>query len=926
LNDKCFSGPDLINKLVHVLVRFRQNAFAYSADIEGMYYQVIIPPEDRDALRFLWKIDGELKEFRMTRHLFGGVWCASSSTFALRKAVKGQETNLVAHDTVFRSFYVDDCLRSEETEQEVVDGAMATTKVLQDHGFHLTKFISNTDALLNSLPQEDVAASAKDIGHLPSVLGMRWEISSDAFHFQFNSILDPETVTRRHMLSIISSIYDPLGCLSPLLIKDKMILQDAVRLKLQWDDPVTDELAADWMQWLVSLRTMAKVSIARCIKPWPVPECVSQLHHFSDACDKAFGSCTYLRTISCSGQVHVSLLFAKAKVAPMRKVTIPRLELEAALLSVKSDVMLRGELDIPLLESVFWCDSQIVLSYITNESRRFVTFIANRVATIHAHTSVAQWRFVNSECNAADVISRGGKISSNWFEPPLLVQHHPEWWESGPRSAHIIQPQVQVHAHPLDVLMDHFSDFFRLKRAVAWILRAKFVLLSKVKGKSLHLSPDITPSEMQNAEVEILLHAQLTSFPSEIALLSAGKPVSSRSPIRKLDPFVSSDGLLRVGGRLKRNNSLHPIIISHKHRIAHLICHHYHGIAHSGTEWVVSLIRRVFWVTRIRGIVKSVASGCILCKKLFSPTVQQKMADLPQQRIEAYHPPFSFVGIDCFGPFLVKRARSEVKRYGCLFCCFSTRAIHLELLDSLDCDSFVNAFRRFTARRGQPQEVFSDNGTNFIAGSKIIAKKAESSCIRWHFNPPTASHFGGVWERLIRTVRKVFSAVVPGNARLSDETLRTVFCEVESIVNSRPITHVSDDPNDPAALSPNQLIMLNRLPSVPPGSYGEADVFRRRWRCVQHISNEFWRRWLREYLPLLHSRQKWLHPKPSLSAGDIVLVDSGPTPRYVWPLARVMEVKKSEDGLVRSVKLLLKNGTEILRPVAKCVRLEGNVV
>jgi hypothetical protein len=669
------------------------------------------------------------------------------------------------------------------------------------------------------------------------------------------------------------------------------------------------------------------------MKPWASLECVSELHHFSDASERGFGSCTYLRSISQAGDVYVSLVLSKAKVSPMKKVTIPRLELEAALLSVKADVMLRSQLDLVLLDSVFWVDSQIVLAYINSPSRRFRTFVANRVAAIQTHTEPSQWRYIRSSDNPADLLSRGGTISPPWFAGPDFLRHHKSTWKPYVMEVHTANfflsfqdslPALEqvLPQSPLDVLISHYSDWSKLKRAVGWMLRLKSFLLKRDCVKS----PVLSPAELDAAEQVLISHAQQEYFAEEIRCLEAGRKLKISSPIIKLDQFLDSSNLLRVGGRLRRlNDDVHPVLVSHKHRIARLIVSHFHSLAHLGTEWVVSLIRQRFWVTRVRGVVKSVAVNCVTCRKLFGSPGKQKMADLPRQRIEPYHPPFSFVGVDCFGPLIVRRARSEVKRYGCLFCCFSTRAVHIELLDSLDCDSFVNAFRRFAARRGQPREVFSDNGTNFVAGSKKLSENHGADSVVWHFNPPSASHFGGVWERLIRTVRKVIAGVVPNTARLTDECLRTVLCEVESIVNSRPLTHVSCDPNDPMPLTPNQLIMLNKCPLPPPGSFQEADVYGRRWKCVQHIASEFWHRWIREYLPMLQSRSKWLHATLPIVVGDIVLIAGESSPRGVWRLAKVLEVRESLDGLVRSVRLRLKNGHEVLRPVSKCVKLESSL-
>ena len=264
--------------------------------------------------------------------------------------------------------------------------------------------------------------------------------------------------------------------------------------------------------------------------------------------------------------------------------------------------------------------------------------------------------------------------------------------------------------------------------------------------------------------------------------------------------------------------------------------------------------------------VKSVLRGCFDYKRRQAPLGEQQMADLPTDRVTPVKPPFTFVGVDCFGPFVVRRGRSHVKRYGVLFTCLSIRAIHLEVAHRLDTDSFINAMRRFIARRGQPEEVRSDNGGNFVRGERELREAIEGwnqnkigefllqRNVRWKFNPPGGSHHGGVWECCIRTVRKVMG-VLPKEQILDDEGLATLLCEVESIVNGRPVTKVSDDPRDLEALTPNYLPLLRSGPSAPPGLFSKDEIYsRRRWRQVQYLADIFWRRWIKKYLPSLQGR------------------------------------------------------------------------
>ena len=311
------------------------------------------------------------------------------------------------------------------------------------------------------------------------------------------------------------------------------------------------------------------------------------------------------------------------------------------------------------------------------------------------------------------------------------------------------------------------------------------------------------------------------------------------------------------------------------------------------------------------------------------------MAPLRQERMTPDKPPFSFVGIDYFGPLIVKVARSNHKRYGVIFTCLATRAVHLEVAHTLDTDSFLAAFQRFVSRRGRPLKVFSDNGTNLTSGERELKEAIQSwnqrtindrllqQEISWHFNPPHASHAGGVWERLIRSVRRILKSIVREQL-LNDESLLTLITEVEKILNDRPITYVSDDASDPEPLSPSKLLLLRDNSCLPYGIFDKKDTYARRWwRQVQYMASVFWRRWFREYLPALQAREKWQRSHRSMREGDVVLIGDEKVPRGEWPIGRVTSVNIGRDGLVRSCTVKTAR-SELVRPIVKLYLLEGS--
>ncbi len=294
--------------------------------------------------------------------------------------------------------------------------------------------------------------------------------------------------------------------------------------------------------------------------------------------------------------------------------------------------------------------------------------------------------------------------------------------------------------------------------------------------------------------------------------------------------------------------------------------------------------------------------------------------------------------MDYFGPFEIRQGRVTRKRYGVIFTCMTTRAVHIEVADSLDTSSCINALRRFISRRGNVKEITSDNGTQMVAANKELSQAikqldeqhiqrfAADKGITWKFNPPGASHHGGVWERHIRTIRKILQSMLTEQylkVAQNDDQLHTLMCEIEATLNNRPITTKSEDPYDLDVLTPNHLLQPQSTMNFPPGIFNEKDVYaRKRWRQVQYMADVFWRRWSAEYLPMLQKRQKWLQPERNLEVGDVVLIVDSSAPRNSWTMGKVEKVNLGSQDLVRSAVIKTKTST-LVRPISKlCLLLE----
>ena len=971
LNSCLLQGPDLTNSLVGVLTRFREESVAFIGDIESMFYQVKVPPEQRSFLRFLWWPDGSFqttpRDYQMTVHLFGAVSSPSIANFALRKTALFAPNPQIT-STILTNFYVDDCLKSLESIPAAISHIDELRTTCMAGGFRLTKFVSNEVKVMQSIPGEEHSKEIQkcDLAGVESLieraLGVQWDIKSDQFGFSIK--LKDRPFTRRGILSMMSSIFDPLGFLGPVILPAKKLLQDLCKEQYDWDETIPEEHMQTWREWLGTLHKLKDLKIERQVcgrsSGLANSNAVKELHVFADASSIGYGAVVYQRTFDSKDPVNVviSFMIGKSRLAPIKMVTIPKLELNAAVTGIKLATMMKYELDG--VDSItYYTDSTTVLHYIQNDKKRWPVFVANRVQLIRNFSDPAEWHYVSSDLNPADDASRGISVEellneSVWLKgPDFLHDQNKQDFASNESELEVHEVAVQVSQAKTDAvhyLIHYFSSWQRLKMAVAVFSKVKCILRDRVRAKQDpsitrdHASYTIKVSDIEQAETQILQWLHLAYFQKEINDLSndLNNSVAKSSPLRSLDPFIEN-GILRVGGRLRHANLdnaiKHPVILPRKSHITSLVIDHMHKrLGHAGRNHVLSELRQTYWIISANSAVRNAIYQCVTCRKLRGPSGEQKMADLPTCRVDDTAPPFTSTGVDYFGPFIIHERRKNVKQYGVLFTCLASRAIHIEIAESLDTDSFLNALRRFVARRGNIRQLYSDNGTNFVGAEKElkaslkemnqghIESQLRNIGIDWKFNPPLASNMGGAWERLIRTVRKVLSGLLQEHSnRLDRESFSTLICEVEAIVNSRPLTCSSGDGCDLEPLTPNHILTgRTQVTTPPPGIFDRDDLYvRRRWRRVQYLSNLFWSRWKNEFLLLQQRRQKWNQPRRNMHVGDIVIMRDDNTPRNEWPLGIVKAVEPDSTGYIRVVTVKTQH-SEYKRPINKLVLLVPN--
>jgi transposase InsO family protein len=477
--------------------------------------------------------------------------------------------------------------------------------------------------------------------------------------------------------------------------------------------------------------------------------------------------------------------------------------------------------------------------------------------------------------------------------------------------------------------VQRFSSWQKLIRATAWCQR--FIKNCRVQPHNRQKGP-LTVEELEGAEKLWWLEVQSSCFGKDRKSNRTGGKFSYR--LEKLSPILDSDGVIRVAGRIERAEGVQfatrsPVILDGKHRYVELMIQHLHRNAnHQGIETVINRLRENYWIIKCRLTVKQQFANCLYCKRRKAKPAQPLMGQLPIERFAHNEKPFTNTGVDFFGPFLVTVGRRTEKRYGVLFTCLTIRAVHLEVAHDLTTSSCIMAIRRMVSRRGTVRKMFSDNGTNLRGADRELRQAIEelddtelydelaNERMEWHFIPPAAPHMGGAWERMIGTVKRALLTVM-AQRKLTDEILLTVFAEVENIVNSRPLTHISEDHSDPLSLTPNHFLLGSPDFVSAPGAFGNDGCnWRRRWRVAQHITDHYWKRWLKEYVPTLVSRSKWTRPERNLAVGDVAVIDDPCLPRGQWPLGVIDEVLPGRDGVVRTVDIRVAKGV-LRRPAVK---------
>ena len=963
LNDCLFTGD-----LFEILLNFRLHRVGLLADIEKAFLMVGLKPSDRDCTRFLWVkdihqplSDENLVIFRFLVVLFGIV----CSPFLLNATVKHhltQYSNWVASD-MQNKFYVDKLVTSVMDSDVAMDYYSVAKTIMNEAKMNLHEWKSNDPQVIAQIPANDCVA-----GNDTKVLGLNWNTKEDVLSLK--SILQPsveilEAPTKRFVLHFISLVYDPLGLVTPIMYFAKILMQDIWKSKIAWNDKIPENTMITWKKLFTEILKISDLRIPRWCGATSFANL--ELHAFGDASKRAYACVVYMRWLE-FGIWKTTFLCSKNKVGPVVELTLPRMELQATHLASEVVRAVRLKLEKKVMRLVLWTDSQIVLWWLSGE-KPLKQYVNNRVKNIKAVTE--EFRYCPTKLNPADIPSRGCKVEELaennlwWNGPEFLCLNETDWPEQPipvqpPIDSCLLETQKCVHidvvadesgpTSPFELQAHNFCKLTKLLRVTAWTLR----FVNRLRKKT-DQTGSLTAGEIQNAKELWDRFVQAETFPEELKGLRQGR-VSNTGLEGQLGLYLNDQDIICCKGRLGNAEislfAAYPKLLPKNHAYTNLVVLHKHKmILHQGVKHTLTNIRQEYWIPCGRQLVKKLLNRCVICKKWCGKGFQvPEAAPLPEMRLKD-GVPFHYTGTDFCGPLYVRREKNmSDKCYICIFTCAVTRAIHLEIVEDLTTQTFLLALRRFIACRGQPKLICSDNAKTYKLAVKTLEEMwvevvldeelhdyISGEGIEWKFNVARASWYGGIFERLIGSVKNTLKKVI-GKSILTFRELETQIAEIGAILNSRPMTYVHSDVNDGMPLTPNHFLCINQVIGLPHHKENQDDPdfnpspttatqMIGRIKARNSMLEEFWKSWKADYLTNLRehhcNRGHGSQNETKVELGDVVIIKDT-TPRAKWRLGIIEKLIKSHDDRVRAAIVRVGRNTRMDRSLAQLVPLEIN--
>ena len=998
INDCLLAGPPLQPDIVGILLRFRLNKIALVCDISKMFFQIANLKEDKKWHRFLWRenFDDKIEHWNMDVTTFGFIDSPFKAIYAVRDNLiktistlpvtdKNKAMVKAATDALI-NMYVDDFISGRNNLKEAHDLFNDLNDIFDRAGFPLRKWLSNDSKLMALIPEElrgetkvkvsltDVKLDANEM-NLTKALGVEWDTENDRLTYDsFSDLSIAEKVTKRVMLSTTARLFDPLGGVSPFVLRGKILAQECWKEKLDWDEEVPAKMAKEWRQWAEQIKDLSKVHMPRCVKQHEVKK--QELHCFTDASEKAIGAVVYLKVFYVNGKIDSNLIVAKGKVASVKEITLPRKELNAVVLGAKLVSHAAKELNINDRDIYCHTDSLTAWQWLQKTPTDWKIYVKNRVLDVQSLIKKDHIFHVPGVQNPADLVSRGTEISkldSFWFKGPTFMTtpalHAPQKQSLETEECKLEKNKSKsisllTKTDPTEEFKDIIktSNYKSFLRRTAYMTRMTDACLSRGSGqrpKELKISTE----ELLEAEYFWIRQAQQTAYPTEYNRLSYGHNIQQGSKLTTLAPFLDNKtGVMRCKSRLVEGNvtfeQAHPAILPrpnvtnlqsiNQDFIARFIYENHMQTQHAGANWLHTHLRaNGYWIVGGIKQVRKVISRCISCQKAIKQPETQAMGQLPEYRLKENVKPFTFTGVDAAGPIYLTDPvdpTSQKKGYIIVFTCLTSRAVHLELTLSQKAEDFMACIRLLIARRGEVQEFLSDNyrthkrmdlelSTLFAACKK--ENEENGKIFKWRFIPDCAPWFGATYERIIRTIKETMRKVL-GSAYLNEYEMRPLLAEIEAMLNDRPLAQMDSSSDSIQPITPSMIMTGHRLGSLPNLMTKPKMTFENQtkydiqmtWKKRQSLLTQTWNKWRKEYMLSLHRTPKWQAEKPDLKEGEVVLIMTEKLARGEWPLAIVVKnegvhsLRDRQTDKVRAVCLRLSNGKIIKRPIRNLVALE----
>jgi hypothetical protein len=752
-----------------------------------------------------------------------------------------------------------------------------------------------------------------------------------------------QKITKAKVLSIIASIYDPIGWIGPVVVAAKLFMKKLWINKISWNDSLQEEMMEEWCEFSRTLPSLNELKIPRrCL----IDNAVTvELHGFCDASIEAYGAVIYVRSMNEVGETQVSMLCSKSRVAPKTQKTLARLELCSATLLAKLIDRYANVLSVKVSGIILWSDSTIVLNWITMLPSKFQTFVGNRVAVIQELTNKFKWRHIRGNLNPADVISRGllpHEISESelWWNGPEFLKLPKEEWPESIITVNEDDPEIKLEVKKTFTITaaNNLFDFIETRhsssRKTARIFAYALRFVSNIRKSSMNRKIGvISVEELENAETEIIKIVQKTMFPSEYKVLQAARDdkeavqqVSKQSTLISLAPFMDEKGVLRVRGRIGASEEL---TFDQKHQVIIPSCNFAVGIVrdlhmmylHPTKMTLQSMICQKYWIIKVKKTIKKVQHECIKCFRAKPTTTKQLMSDLPEARV-VLTTPFVNTAVDYTGYYQLKtgtsRSTSTSKVYVVVFKCMCTGAIHLDVATDLSAQAFIAVLDRFVSRRGLCSQLFSDNATCFRGSDNLFKKMLNSlhhdvkeycatKMIKWHFTTPRSPSAGGIYESGVKAMKHHLNRLL--DRPFTYEQFYTILCKIEAILNSRPITPMSNDPEDVRALTPGHFLIGRALTTLPESNQLDRKSAKvTHWEGLQKIQQKFWQLWYHDYLRQMQTRPAGFREEVKFKLGDLVLLRDENLPPMKWLLGRIVKMFPGKDKVVRNVRVKTQDG------------------